>query len=96
MKKEIKKQVSDLLFKTAPIELEYITDKLSVVERSELEQALEEIAEKATAFAGYLDMRYGYGCGDQGHEDAVRQFNRYGKMVHCKVFGYNAYLPIKF
>ena len=96
MNKERKKQVLDLLFKTAPADLEEIADKLSVTERSELEQALEGIGEKAVSIAGYFDMRYGYGCGDQGHKDAVKQFNRNGKLVHCKIFGYNTFLPIHF
>ena len=80
----------------APVQLEKLVSDMDSQERVEVENFLEAIAEKASQYAGYFEMRYGHGCGDQGHEDAVKRFNRNGKMVHCKTFGYNAYLPITF
>ena len=83
------------LMKKAPIDWEKIVDKLSQNERQDLRESLENISERAGILAGYLDERHGYGCGDQGHDKAVKTMNRIGKIIHMKAFGYNAYHELK-
>ena len=84
------------LLKKAPVDLEKTVGKMSMNEREDLRRELEGISERAGQIAGYLDMRHGSGCGDQGHDRAVKEFNRNGKMIWMRVFGYNAYHDINF
>ena len=56
---------------------------------------LELAARKAAMLAAYLEERYGNGCGDQGHEAAVKSANRAGAAVWQKAFGYMAFRPYK-
>ena len=79
------------LMEKAPVEWEKIIDKIKVNERRGLAKELEGISKRAGILAAYIEERYGYGCGDQGHEAAVKKMNRAGKMIHMKVFGYTAY-----
>jgi hypothetical protein len=37
---------------------------------------LDSLIQHAARLRGYLDQRYGYGGGDQGHERAVKKSNR--------------------
>ena len=85
------KKAIRLITKTAPIEWEKLVDTMPTGEREVLRQELEGISERAAVLAGYLDERHGYGCGDRGHENAIKRANRNGKMVWMKVFGYNGY-----
>ena len=62
----------------------------------ETKRQLEAISERAGMMAAYLEERHGYGCGDQGHETAIKSMNRAGKNIHCKVFGYNAFHELSF
>lgn len=55
-----------------------------------------DIAMRAGQMARYFDERHGYGCGDQGHDKAVKSLNKAGKAIWCKAFGYNEYLDINF
>ena len=41
-------------------------------------------------------MRYGYGCGDQGHRKAVKSLNKAAKIIWMKAFGYNAHYDLSF
>jgi hypothetical protein len=81
----------DELLKVAPFDLEKTVDALSSEDRRKLCKEFEALAERAAMYARYLDERHGYGCGDQGHAKAVKAMNKAGKMVHMKVFGYNAF-----
>ena len=57
---------------------------------------LEAISQRAGMMAAYLEERNGYGCGDQGHEKALKAMNRAGRHIHMNVFGYNAFADLKF
>ena len=80
-----------VLMESAPIEWERLIDLVSSKRRGELVRELEAISIRAGILARYIDERHGYGCGDQGHEKAVKRMNCAGKIIHMKVFGYNAY-----
>ena len=86
----------NIIFNMAPVELDEFASSLKGEEIHKIEMELEAIAEKAGRFASYLGERYGYGCGDQGHDSALKMFNQTGKRIHCLVFGYNAYIPGSF
>jgi len=62
----------------------------------ELVKELEEISQRAGMMAQYLDEREGYGCGDQGHDKALKAMNRAGRIIHVRVFGYNTFRDLKF
>jgi hypothetical protein len=60
-----------------------------------LEQALEGIATGAARLAAYMGKRHGYGCGDQGHDRAVRVSNKVVAKVR-RALGYNVTHPLSF
>ena len=83
--------------RTPFIDLEALIDSLE--KRSDLQdirQQLEALSVRAGMIAAYLDEREGYGCGDQGHANALKAMNRAGKIIHCKAFGYNAFNDVNF
>lgn len=44
--------------------------------RYDILRHLDGVIEQAARLRGYVDMRYGSGCGDQGHADGVKESNR--------------------
>jgi primosomal protein N'' len=70
------------LLKKAPVDLSGVAKKLSLVEAQELAHQLEFLAERAAAYAEYIEEACGtYGCGKRSHADAVKAFNRTRKKV---------------
>ena len=57
-------------------DLQEFTDGLTTEERRLLAEQCERIATHAGFVAKYIEERYGYGCGDQGHEDALKAANK--------------------
>ena len=96
MKDEYREKAFRLLKSSAPVEWQSITEKMEDNENFLIRHYLEAIAGKAGQLAGYIDMRHGFGCGDQGHDAGVKQANRNGEMIHCKVFRYNAFHKFTF
>lgn len=68
----------------------------NIKNKQELIQHLEELSKRAGMIAAYLSEREGYGCGDQGHEKAIKAMNKAGKTIWCKAFGYNAFHDLSF
>lgn len=50
-------------------------------------RSLDSLIERAARLRGYLDGRYGHGCGDQGHADAVKMSNALAAKVR-KALGF--------
>ncbi len=65
--------------------------KMNAGELDGLRRTLEGMAERAAWLAAYTDMRHGLGCGDQGHDAAVKAANKTARLLWCKGFGYNGY-----
>ena len=84
------------IMKKAPVDWEKTVDRMVGSNRDVLRLELEGICERSGILAAYLDERHGYGCGDQGHDEAVESANKVGRVIHCKAFGYNAYHDISF
>ena len=84
------------LLEKAFVDLQEIVVELTIRERDDLRRELEGLSVRAGEVAGYLDERHGHGCGDQGHNSAVKQLNRNGKIIWTKAFGYNAYHRVSF
>lgn len=61
---------------------------LSSEDKGECIRHLDAVIQRASMLRGYLDARYGHGCGDQGHNDGVKQANRLVSKVR-KVIGYS-------
>jgi hypothetical protein len=78
------------IMELAPVDWEKTADKMTTTERREVVERLEAIAERAAMLARYFDERYGWGCGDQGRVTGMKSANKAGKLVHMRVFGYNA------
>jgi hypothetical protein len=60
-------------------------------DRADLDTTIRELDAlmvKAALLRGYLDGRYGHGCGDQGHEDAVNEANKLVRAVR-RALGFN-------
>lgn len=70
-----------------PSEYQARVDQLSVQRRKEIMDELERIAEATVTFIAYLDERYGYGLGDQGHKTAVKRMNKVRREFR-KTIGY--------
>ncbi len=79
------------LMDVAPFEWEKTVEAMSIMGRDDMRRQMEGIALRAGELAGYLDERHGYGCGDRGHREAVKEANRVGKIIWTKAFGYNEY-----
>jgi len=90
MKKSIEEMAQDLM-NLAPKDWEKTIDAIPEKERDSLRRELEGISERSGALSGYLEERHGSGCGDQGHEKAMKKAMRNGKMIWMKVFGFNGY-----
>lgn len=78
-----------------PVLVRAAVEAMSTAQRRDVSHFLERLAERAAWLATYLEERTGYGCGDQGHEQAVRNANRAGRAVWCKAFGYNAHAELR-
>jgi hypothetical protein len=65
----------------APVGWSGHANAMSPANREELTKTLDSIAERAARLAAYFAMRSGGGCGDQGHEAAVKEQNRVGRLV---------------
>ena len=89
--KDTYRQKAYNLLQEPPMAWQELTEKMTKDEQEIIRQYLEAIALKAGQLAGYIDMRHGFGCGDQGHIAGVQQLNTNGRRIHCNVFGYNAY-----
>ncbi len=79
----------------ARVEWEAATDPLNTTKRDELRRELESLSAHAAAAAAYVEMRYGSGCGDQGHGDAVKHSNHVMAQVR-KSLGYYTTHAISF
>ncbi len=77
-----------------PLDWRAAVDRLSPSERDALRREAESAALHAAMFATYLDERAGHGCGDAGHERAMREANRTGRTLWCKAFGYNGFIEL--
>ena len=78
------------LLKTAPVDWEDRVNRIltrdagieylpPVKDRSELTEVISDLdahIQGAVRLLGYVEQRYGNGCGDQGHADAVKESNR--------------------
>jgi len=68
---------------------------LSDSDLQEVSKILENRGAHLCAIGAYLGERAGFGCGDQGHEKAVKSFNKV--MAKCrKVCGYIVTFALKF
>ena len=70
-----------------PSKIEKHIDSLSSVERGELAEELSGQIQRLVWNWGYMESRYGSGCGDQGHRSAVKNANRVLRQVR-KAMGY--------
>jgi hypothetical protein len=64
-------------------------------EKRQLGDHFEGLAVNAARIAAYLEQRHGSGCGDQGHEKAVKEQNRVARKVR-QAMGYQQTLDINF
>lgn len=70
-----------------PVEWDAMNSEFTQQYRVDLIRDLESLIQRASMLSGYLEMRYGSGCGDQGHDDAVKESNRRLKAVR-KALGF--------
>jgi hypothetical protein len=69
---------------------------LTMENKQQIIRELEGLAQRAGMMAAYILERDGYGCGDQGHKNAIKRMNKTGKTIWMTVFGYNAFHPLSF
>ena len=77
-----------------PGAMQGLADGWNTTERREADEQLEALAVAAVWRSTYFYMRHGAGCGDQGHEAAVKEANKITARVR-KVLGYSTTHPIK-
>lgn len=68
---------------------------MNMKNKQEIVKELEVLARRAGMLAAYINEREGYGCGDQGHEQALKIMNKTGKTI-WKAFGYSAFNDLSF
>lgn len=78
----------------APVDLQEHVNGLSTEERRSLCEQIEVISDRAAFVSQYLGERHGYGCGDQGHDDAVKAANKARRKVR-NAFGFDRTTDIK-
>lgn len=61
---------------TAPVDLQAMADRLTGEDKRQIEETLSGLVQMAAWKWAYINERYGSGCGDQGHDDAVKEANR--------------------
>ncbi len=83
------------LLNAAPADAVGMIARMSSPDKYEAAKMLEHIAKQAAWLGTYAEERYGYGCGDQGHADAVKSANKAAKTVWCKALGYNGYHDLR-
>ena len=96
MKRTKQEKTARRWLESAPVNWEWMGNELNRREnKQEIVRTLEAIARRAAMLARYLDTRIGYGCGDQGHRQAMNAANKAGKAVWCGAFGYNEHPALK-
>lgn len=78
-----------------PVELEAAFDAMTTAQRVEVLHGLDGVLAGLALVYGYADMRYGCGCGDQGHTSAVREANKVRRNVR-NVLGFDVTRDIPF
>ena len=73
---------------TAPVSFDELVGRLTVEELRDLVQYADTLLQRLAWKAGYLEARYGCGCGDQGHDAAVKNANKWLRGVR-KAIGYS-------
>lgn len=76
------------------VAMQTLADGWNTTERREADEQLEALTCDAVWRSTYMYMRHGAGCGDQGHEAAVKEANKITARVR-KVLGYSTTHPIK-
>ncbi len=66
----------------------YCDKKKNRLHLQELENSLDHLCRFSAARAAYVMMRHGCGCGDQGHDKAVKEAGKVTKKVR-KALGYS-------
>lgn len=81
------RELGELLWQTSPVGLQAKADAMTASDRGRLGEQLQTVAITAAWRSAYLDARYGSGCGDQGHDDAVKAAYRVSIALR-KAFGF--------
>ena len=76
------------------VEIRRVCDDIN--NKASMINGLENIAQKATMVAAYLEARHNCGTGEKSHAVGLKALNRAGKLLHCKVFGYNMFRDYSF
>lgn len=75
-------------FTLAPVQCEEVANDLTTEEQRLMIDEVEGLMQTLAWKLGYLDARFGNGCGDQGHKSAVKSANKYRHAVR-KAMGYH-------
>lgn len=70
------------------VEWKSAIDSLPTSQRGDVLRDCDYLVEQVARLRGYLDGRYGHGCGDQGHADSVKSSNKLIAKVR-KALGFN-------
>ena len=82
------------LIQHSPCDFEAIANGYDTEEHRNAVESLESVAFAAIWRAAYMDYRYGSGCGDQGHESAVKNANKVLAKTR-KAMGYHVTHPVR-
>jgi hypothetical protein len=87
---------TEQIIKSPLIDLPKISGKMKTLDISAAIGYYSNLAKRAAFISEYLSERYGYGCGDQGDDKALKAANKVARKVWCGALGFNAYLDISF
>lgn len=91
----VKSTAIKLLNNTQLVKLCKVVNKLSSGDRQEAQKDLDTISAWAAGLAAYLGARGANGCGDNGHEDGVKEFNKTRRKVRGAL-GYGSTMDLRF
>lgn len=70
------KTLTEKLLNLPLVEWEKALDETPSQKRADIASELAALVQEAARLYAYAQERYGYGCGDRGHADAVKTSNR--------------------
>lgn len=73
---KISPEVKEFIEVIPLVDLQETVNPMTMEGRRKIIDELDAVIQRAARIRGYVDMRYGSGCGDQGHVAGVKESNK--------------------
>lgn len=75
------------IVESPPVEWQGRCDSMTSQQKDAMIRELDSLIQRMAMLSAYVGRRYGYGCGDQGHDSGVKEANKRLTAVR-KALGY--------